>query len=1415
MLSQLRMLDDDLRNSLTAGESGQLAEHGRLSLPLDDEFPTRAVVRECESLNSRHYLQQFSVGSIEKFPLMKFLDKLGAKLGVKARSNDPRLAPQRSPQPGHAPTPPLSPRVSLAPTDARPSTAGLSVDVDADIAAAITPTGTPHVVPVVLIETHTEQSSTGTLEDFVDKSQLQTLSERSRDVMKQLMTDWNPSEAKALLDQFEDRGKSVGVYKDKIDLLLSKTSNINELTAASATVKDTMDTIVNGLGAFADTHPILKIAWFLVSAGYKMAKARVEQAAAFDELSKRFLDGGVGPVFIDITLYSGPSGTSSLFGGTSKTLDDLNKRLDAANADLGCVKQDGTLEVLVAVAERVQDLHAGQAELLEDVAEIKQDGKAHTAKLDEVVEHIAATSQDRDYHTLRELCRFTEIHITDERGKNIVWLLGEAGTGKSVIAGCVANALAEKGVLAASFFCQHTNKLRDSVASMIQTLGYELASKYPGYRKALIKSLQDAKFRDSTIVSIRQQLEYFFINPFNACPAPPGCVIVLDALDELLDHKSVEEVLRVFKSLKTPIKLFITSRPDVAIPRTGTNDFGIEYFDADGLFIWITLVLGNVHGVDRHLMKEEVTTEVIEDVWGKSVSIESTKELVLRLEQAASMDLHSLYCQGLYKAYKTDEAAYDFKVTIGIILHAKVPLSLAVIEVSCGATVPEYLVKIACHSKCESPINACVEGASRHCCHNQAAGRFQIDSTFTSLNMALACLNILNSDGTGEEQPAQSLFRNMGKLNGLVKNPVWSVATTLSEPLQYAVTYWSQHFADTFPKVSSSDKNTLLQSLLLFSKTKLPYYLEALLLLGKLNNVFEVVATVTNCLSEVNSAESIYIKSIFRDLKFVAFNFRSNSNAQSTSSREADTGSRFSMGRTHFGWSSRRVDATAVSSDGRTVVSGSWDNTVKLWSVTSVAISFDGQTVVSGSSDKTVKLWSVETGECIKTLVSHSATVTSVAISFDGQTVVSGSSDKTVKLWSVETGECIKTLVSHSATVTSVAISFDGQTVVSGSSDKTVKLWSVETGECIKTLVSNSAPVTSVAISFDGQTVVSGSRDKTVKLWSVETGECIKTLVSHSETVTSVAISFDGQTVVSGSSDKTVKLWSVETGECIKTLVSHSAHVTSVAISFDGQTVVSGSSDKTVKLWSVETGECIKTLVSHSAHVTSVAISFDGQTVVSGSSDKTVKLWSVETGEVYQDTCEPFCYRLLQWPSHLMGKTVVSGSSDKTVKLWSVETGECIKTLVSHFETVTSVAISFDGQTVVSGSWDNTVKLWAVGTGECIKTLVGHSDWVTSVAISFDGQTVVSGSSDKTVKLWSVETGECIKTLDGDFQSSITIFGTQFGFITFSLEQDSDTIDKFQRLVLLGNEEVFLAHKNVAFGYKGNTVKVLYSLAQD
>ncbi len=67
--------------------------------------------------------------------------------------------------------------------------------------------------------------------------------------------------------------------------------------------------------------------------------------------------------------------------------------------------------------------------------------------------------------------------------------------------------------------------------------------------------------------------------------------------------------------------------------------------------------------------------------------------------------------------------------------------------------------------------------------------------------------------------------------------------------------------------------------------------------------------------------------------------------------------------------------------------------------VDSVAISPDGQTLVSGSYDETIKVWELSTGKLIRTLTGHADAVWSVAISPDGQSLVSGSQDKTIKVW--------------------------------------------------------------------------------------------------------------------------------------------------------------------------------------------------------------------------------------------------------------------------------------------------------------------------------------------------------------------------------------------------------------------------------
>jgi WD40 repeat protein len=79
-----------------------------------------------------------------------------------------------------------------------------------------------------------------------------------------------------------------------------------------------------------------------------------------------------------------------------------------------------------------------------------------------------------------------------------------------------------------------------------------------------------------------------------------------------------------------------------------------------------------------------------------------------------------------------------------------------------------------------------------------------------------------------------------------------------------------------------------------------------------------------------------------------------------------------------------------------------------------VSFSPDGKTLASGSYDNTIKLWNVETGKEIRTLSGHNDSVISVSFSPDGKTLASGSDDKTIKLWNGEYGWGLDALMGRS-----------------------------------------------------------------------------------------------------------------------------------------------------------------------------------------------------------------------------------------------------------------------------------------------------------------------------------------------------------------------------------------------------------------
>ncbi|NEO15626.1 MULTISPECIES: TIR domain-containing protein [unclassified Moorena] len=107
-----------------------------------------------------------------------------------------------------------------------------------------------------------------------------------------------------------------------------------------------------------------------------------------------------------------------------------------------------------------------------------------------------------------------------------------------------------------------------------------------------------------------------------------------------------------------------------------------------------------------------------------------------------------------------------------------------------------------------------------------------------------------------------------------------------------------------------------------------------------------------------------------------------------------------------------------------------------------VSFSPDSQMLVSGSEDETVKLWSRD-GKEIRTLKGHKGKVFSVSFSPDGKMIASASGDKTVKLWNLK-GQEIETLIGHNDGVFSLSFSPDGKMLASSDSSGNVIMWDMD-----------------------------------------------------------------------------------------------------------------------------------------------------------------------------------------------------------------------------------------------------------------------------------------------------------------------------------------------------------------------------------
>ena len=404
------------------------------------------------------------------------------------------------------------------------------------------------------------------------------------------------------------------------------------------------------------------------------------------------------------------------------------------------------------------------------------------------------------------------------------------------------------------------------------------------------------------------------------------------------------------------------------------------------------------------------------------------------------------------------------------------------------------------------------------------------------------------------------------------------------------------------------------------------------------------------------------------------------------------------------------------------------------------AFASDGRHVLSGHGDGSLRVWDVVSGRCLLRLTGCDGEVTSCALAPDGSSVLSGSKNRGLLLMDVLTGKCLWEHARLSGEISECCYSGNGRFLLGRSDRGRVVLWDGVKKRCIDLQGVNT--VSCFAFSPNSDSIVCGSWGGELGIWNCATGDFVAAFPAQDKAITACFFVNSARSVRSIACDQTIRTWNIAKRRLEGALRLGGPESKKHIVAPNSSVVLTGAEDGGVLLWDLATGQSLRSFSAEDISIAICAIAPHGGTILSRSANGKLLLWDIRTGR-----CSRTFGRLGAQGS--VRKCVLAADESSVVsralggELWRWGLASGRSDLLFSGEKFFSYDISPDGQSLLTGGTNGALDLRSLVTGKRIRSFEGHSGIVSACAFSADGSAIVSGAIDCSLRIWDVATGKC------------------------------------------------------------------------